>query len=251
MKHLITFIFVAISVCGLTQDSLFHYETDYAEILKKTNDPRSDLNYEKLLKRFNSNDSMLTSYEVLSLLIGFTDKEHIKPYAYLDVERDIYDKNDEGKFTEALAKADSFLLTVPVSQTALIEKSYALMKLDRKEEAAAYLMRYEMIMGAMASSGDGTTPETAFFALGPMDGQNFLTKYIGASIGTMGSGRDKYGNFVDILEMHLKDEETGEELVLDIYFQIEHATKTMFGDLNIEDELMKAEKKSKKKTKKK
>ena len=51
----------------------------------------------------------------------------------------------------------------------------------------------------------------------------------------MQSGRDKYGNFVDILEVTWEDEESGKQQSRSMYFQIEHASKTIFGDVNFEE----------------
>ncbi len=73
----------------------------------------------------------------------------------------------------------------------------------------------------MDFSGDGK--EQPIFALGPGDGQNYIQKYLGAKIGTMGSGSDKNGYFIDILEAEYKNG-TSESL----HFIIQHATDKMF-----------------------
>ena len=106
----------------------------------------------------------------------------------------------------------------------------------------------------MNFSGDGKTAETATFALGPADGQDFIYKFVGsriggAKIGTMGSGRDDSGNFLDILEVVLKDGTSPYKL----YFIIQHATDKMFSAdekarmQEALDEMKKKEKKGKKK----
>jgi len=249
MKQIITLLILATSLTALGQEFEFNYHKDYEKILGQTNDTTSNLHYDKLLKRFQNNDTTLTDFEVLALLIGFTDNEHFKPYSYLSTERKIYSLNGNGKYKEALEMSNSFLLNVPVSQQALIEKSYSFHKLGQADSAQYYLWQNKRIMNAMAQSGDGLTPETAFFSLGPADGQNFIRKYLSSSIGIMGSGRDKYGNFVDILEAIWEDKESGKKESRSLYFQIEHASKTMFGDLNFED-LDKKKKKNKKKKKK-
>ena len=141
---------------------------------------------------------------------------------------------------------DSFLVNVPVSQQALIEKSYSYHKLGHADSAQYYMWQFRRIMKAMAQSGDGLTPETAFFSLGPADGQNFIIKYLSSDIGSMGSGSDKYGNSVDILETTWKDKESGEQKSRVLYFQIEHASKTMFEDLNFENPDQKEKKKKRK-----
>lgn len=247
MKQSLTALIITVAIAAFGQEFEFNYQTNYEKILGQTNDPSNDFSYDKLLTRFQDNDTTLTDFEVLALLIGFTDNEYFKPYSYLKTERDIYALNGSGKFTEALAKCDSFLVYVPLSQQAIIEKSYSFHKLGEADSASYYMWQFDRIMEAMAQSGDGLTPETAFFSLGPADGQNFIRKYLSIGIGTMGSGSDKYGNFVDILEATWEDEESGEQQSRNLYFQIEHASKTMLDELNLKGPDKKGKEKKKNK----
>jgi Domain of unknown function (DUF4919) len=220
----------------------FNYQKDFKTILEKTKDPNDNLSYDKLLKQFTSNDTTMADFEVLALLIGYTDKPEFKPYDYLSKEREIYELNGEGKYQEALDTASLFLQKHPVSQQALIEKSYSYYKLGNKDSADYYSYQFRRIMEAMYFSGNGTTKETPTFALGPADGQNYVQKFIGAKIGTMGSGHDNYGNFLDILEAELEDGKT-----ISLHFIIQHATDKMFGGKSIEEELNGQKKKKKNK----
>ena len=210
----------------------FNYEEDYKKILQRSKNINDSLYYGKLLKRFNANDTTLSNFEVLALMIGYTGQKNFKPYSYLDIEEEIYMLNDKAKFKDAIKVSDTFIISHPVSQIALIEKSYAFHKLGIKDSANKYSFRFRKIMEAMAWSGNGKTPETAIFAVGPTDGQNFIKKYYGADIGAMGSTRDKYENFCDMLEM--KYEKNGETKSVKLYFAIEHATNTMFDDAVID-----------------
>jgi hypothetical protein len=212
---------------GTAQEFGFHYSTDFPEILAQTQDSRSTLHYDKLLFRFSANDTTLTDFEVLALLIGFTPDPEFRPYAYMSTERKIYALNGSGDYRQALAACDSFLVHVPVSQTALIEKAYAFHKRGMPDSASYYSWRHYRIMQAMDRTGDGLTPETAIFSLGPTDGQNYIVKYLGGDIGTMGSGADKNGNFVDILHFTPRDATAGTQSVA-MYFQIQHAVNRMF-----------------------
>jgi Domain of unknown function (DUF4919) len=247
MRQILTVLILTASLTAFGQEFEFDYHKDYDKIFDQSNDTSSSLHYNKLLIRFQDNDTSLTDFEVLALLIGFTDNQYFKPYSYLKTEREIYSLNGNRKYEEALSMCDSFLVYVPLSQQALIEKSYSFYKLEQTDSSNYYMWQFMRIMDAMAQSGNGLTPESAFFSLGPADGQNFIIKYLSSDIGTMGSGRDKYGNFVDILEMTWEDEENGEQQRKNLFFQIEHASKTMFGELNLDE----PDKKSKKKKKKK
>ncbi len=219
----------------------FNYKDDFQKVLAKTKDQNDNLSYDKLLKRFSVNDTTLTDFEVLALLIGFTDKPEYKPYGDLTTEREIYKLNGEKKYQEGLDKVNEFLKTHPLSVKALLEKSYSFHKLEQKDSAQFYMYQGQRIFKAMYFSGDGKTKETPTFALGPADGQDYIYKFVGSDIGTMGSGRDKNGNFLDILEAKF---EGGQSVTL--YFIIQHATDKMFGGKSIEEEL-KGQKKKKNK----
>lgn len=209
----------------------FNYKDDFQKVLAKTKDQNDNLSYDKLLKRFSTNDTALTDFEVLALLIGFTAKTEYKPYKDLDMERKIYDINADGKFQDALDSANLFLKTHPFSIKVLFEKAYSFHKLGQEDSAAFYSYKGRRIFKAMTFSGNGKSPETPTFALGPADGQDYIYKFIGskirgAKIGTMGSGRDKSGNFLDILEVVPKNGSASYNL----YFIIQHATDKMFSE---------------------
>ena len=240
MKNILTTILLAATLTAFGQTT-FNYQNDFKTILVRTKDTKDKLSYDKLLKKFKSNDTTMTNYEVLALLIGYTDKPDYKPYQDLDTEREIYNLNGEKKYKEALDKANKFLKTHPVSLKTLFEKSYVFHKLGKEDSASFYLSKGRQIIEAMRFSGDGKTKETPIFALGPADGQDYISKN-GATIGIMGSGKDSKGNFLDILEAKLDNEKT-----LTLYFIIQHATDKMMGGKSIEEELKELEKKDKKK----
>lgn len=231
------------------QESFFNYTRDFVKILEQTNDQNGDLYFDKLLKRFKINDKSLTDKEILSLLVGFTDNPNFKPYHYLIIERRIYSLNAEEKFKDAIHLADSLLMTVPLSQQAIIEKSYSHYKLGQADSSDFYMWKFKRIMRTMASTGDGLSPESAIFSLGPADGQNFIRKYLASGIGTMGSGRDKNGNFIDILTALIKDEKTGETKSQAMYFHVQHAVNKMFDPGELEDAMKKTKKNKKQKLK--
>ena len=218
----------------------FSYQEDFKKVLAQTKDPKNKLSYPKLLNRFKVNDTTLTDFEVLALLIGFTDKPDYKPYDDLKIEREIYELNEEKKYQEGLNKANIFLKTHPVSVKTLFEKSYSFYKLGQKDSAQFYAYQGQRIFSAMYFSGNGKTKETPTFSLGPADGQDYIRKFVGAKIGKMGSGSDKNGNFLDILEAKFED---GETLIL--YFIIQHATDKLFIKKIIEEELNKPKEKKK------
>src|ERR1051326_1932938 len=216
MRWLILILFLSCFIPAKAQDH-FNYQKDFKTILKRSKDPSDKFYYDKLLAKFNSNDTSMTDMEVIALMIGFTDKPQYKPYDDLSTERMIYDLNGDGKFKEALDSSARFLKTHPLSQQTLIERSYAWFKLGSKDSADIYMFRFRRIMRAMNWSGAGTF-EDPIFALGPADGQNFIYKFLSGNIGMMGDGRDKDGNFLDILEVKFKNGDSKK-----LYFNIQRS----------------------------
>jgi hypothetical protein len=97
-----------------------------------------------------------------------------------------------------------------------------------KDSSEFHKSKFLKIREAVLSTGDGSR-EVPFFVLNPIDGQ-ILIKYIfGGAIGAMSSGRDKSGNFLDILAI----ETEGKEIVT-LYFNINHATDKMFSPGGLE-----------------
>lgn len=203
----------------------FNYHNDFKKILSETKDSTSNYFYNRLLERFKVNDSTMSDSEILALLIGFTEKPEYKPYKDIFTESEIYKLNGEKKYREAISQGGTFLISHPLNVKTIFEMYYGYRKSGLTDSADFYLYQGLRILNIMNKTGDGRTPETAIFALGPADGQEFIYKFLDADIGTMGSGSDKHGNFVDMLEAKFDD---GTRKMY--YFVIEHATAKMFDD---------------------
>ena len=224
MKYLFIFSFLFPSFL-FSQDFSFNYSRDFSSILEKTKTKGDSLYYPIQLERFIKNDTTLTDFEVLALLIGHTADSNYHPYSDIDVERKTYSLNGSGNFKEAINQGVNFLSKHPLNQMTNIEMSYSYYKLNKPDSSKLYTDRYNRIINAMASSGKGTSADSAFFSLTPIDGQNFCRKFLRVKIGTMGSGSDSKGNFLDILSVYPKNSENKKETPL--YFNIQHAMNTM------------------------
>lgn len=198
----------------------FDYHSEFKVILEKSKDKKSEYYYPKLLERFQSNDSTLTDREVIALQIGVTNLKDYKPYETMTQEREILELVSDKSYEKAIKKCDELLKDNPLNFVALMEKSFCFMKLN-KTDALLQKEKFMRVVSSILWSGDGTI-EHPIFVLGPADGQ-FLIRYVlGQDIGLMGSGRDKNGYFLDILEM------TDGVQSKDMHFIIPHATNTMF-----------------------
>lgn len=140
--------------------------------------------------------------------------------------------NGRKEYQEALKLGQTFVKSHPLNVGAIFELAYAFHKLGNEDSAQHYLYQGWRILKAMNFCGDGLTSDTPVFALGPSDGQVYIQKVLRADIGVMGSGTDKNGNFLDILQAKYQDGRT-----VTLHFIIQHATNKMFGGKTVEEEL--------------
>ncbi|MBK6330889.1 MAG: DUF4919 domain-containing protein [Bacteroidetes bacterium] len=95
--------------------------------------------------------------------------------------------NISKEYTKAIEQCDELLKTNPINFTALMEKGYAFMKLNREDKSYSKEKSLKIIQSIIWSR-DGSSMNP-YFVLGPRDGQ-ILIKYVwGNSIGMMGSVR--------------------------------------------------------------
>ena len=242
MKSFFTPIILLLCSTTFAQGS-FDYAKDFKVMLGKTKDTSNDLSYNRLLKRFISNDNSMTRYETLALMIGYTAQTDYRPFDDLVTEKDIFILNDNGNYQEALQEADPYLATHPLSLRVLKEKSYSLHQLKKADSSDYYMDLVHKIMSAMLFSGNGKTPDTPIFALGLTDGERFMEN-AGYLVGNKGTSKSKTG-----LNMQLVDGSNDEGTHVTLLFVIQHAIDKAYGD---EKEVggKKDNKKSKKKNKK-
>lgn len=195
-------IFLFLSAHSYAQQ--FNYERDYPAIVQRSKNTTDSLSYKKLLPKFLNNDATLTVYETLCVMIGYTGLSNYKPFDDLKTERYITTLNDSAKYELALKTCDTFLAHHPLNQKALIEKAYAFYKLKNDDSATFYKGQFAKIMAAMDWSNNGRTANTAMFAIGPEDGQNFVDKYYHAEVGSIAATTDKDGNYCSKIEMKYK-----------------------------------------------
>ena len=223
-----TFILMILSTYMYSQSSLdtikqFNYKKHFEIILKESKNTDSNYSYSRQLKKYN-NDETQSNFEVLCMLIGFTDNDNFKPYLdILTVDKVIFDLNEKEKYTEAIEYGNKVIEKNPFMIKVLRELSYAYTKIGNNEMSEKYLIRTGKIYNAMFSSSSttGVNINEPMFALGPKDGQYFIKYFMSCKLGTMGSGYDGNGYFIDILSTTVQGNPAT------FYFNINHATKTM------------------------
>ncbi len=193
----------------------FDYKNDFKRLLRESKDSASENYYPRLLDRFQ-NDSSMTQEDVWALQVGYTANPYYTPYNWASKEREIQNLINAGKYEDAIKATNELLTVYPMNFTALMEKGFAYMKLE-KDSTEFHKDQFMKILQATMKSGDGSK-ENPYFVLSPIDGQTLITHIFGESIGIMGSASDDNGYFLDMLEM---TKEGGESKTL--FFNINHA----------------------------
>ena len=168
MKKIFTFLAILLFIGANAQETV---KPDYALIEKNIKDKNSPYFYSKLVERYNAADVSLTVDERRHLYYGF---------AVLDKPVDeVAIKETENKLKEALHKQSPTLADLndvvtytgqllevyPFSITMMQYRVYCLKALNRYEEAAKVREQSDIIIDAMLSSGDGTTPENCIHVI--------------------------------------------------------------------------------------
>lgn len=212
-------LFVFYLLCAfITQAQIkFNYQEDFERVLLRTLDINDSLYYKHLHRRFIQNDTNLTDYEVLALLINFTSNSHYSPYSIIEKEVMIGNFIKEFEYEKAIKESNQVLKTNPFNQNILFKKAFAHAQLKQIDSAKYYKYQFNRIMDAMTFSGTGTS-NNAIFSLGSKDSENYIYKRLAKDIMTVGSMVDSKGNFLDVFEItdHQKD-------TILLYFQIQHA----------------------------
>lgn len=237
------FLLVLLSSVTASAQTAFDYQKDFRQLQMFSQDSNSNFYYWKLLPRFQANDTSLSKYEMLALLIGFTTQADYKPFEDLDSEKVIYEMNESEDYEGALYKSHEYLSTHPLSLKVLKEKSFALSQLKQKDSAEYFMDLSDRIMSAMIFSGNGKKPETAIFSLALDDGENF-TLNIGRTIGNKTTGKSPAGNMMEIIDAV---DERGNHT--NLFFVIQHAFNKQEAAAKAIDDFKKSKKDKKEKDK--
>jgi len=239
-------------------------KSDFKNIIDSSQNNESSLYYHRLIKRFLDNDSSLSKFETLALMIGFTENPHYRPLEDMEKEQEIFEHNKNEEFQTAVVKSRRYLPTHPLSLLVLREISYAYQQLSKDyarnfvmdtaimfQDSGKYFMDLnDKIMEAMIFSGKGKTPETPIFSMGLADGEYFIFN-VGYKIESDGVKEtkdtewNKDGDFVEVITA-LTDNVNARKF----YFVIQHAKKKIDDDKANELAAQKAKKTKKKEPKK-
>ncbi len=251
------------SIPAIDSTPTFNYHKDFKRLVDSSQNNESSLYYHKLIKRFLDNDSTLTHYQTLAMMIGYTEDPHYKPLEDMEKEQEIFEYNKNGEFKTAIEKARIYLPSHPLSLLVLREISYAYQQVSKEyannfvmdtaiicQDSGKYFMDLnDKIMEAMIFSGKGKKPEDPIFSMGLADGEYFIPN-VGYRIESDGvkESKDtewnKDGDFLEVITA-MVDNVTAKKF----YFVIQHA-KQKIDDDAAEAQAEKNAKKKKKDVKK-
>lgn len=174
MKKILTLL-AFLTIFGANAQEQETVSPDYAAIKTNTQDPSSPYYYPVLLTRFNAADTSMTVQERRHLYYGYTFNENSVNHAnVVDAEMKLGEILHKQSPTaqdmeDVVAYTTTILEAFPFSVNVTEYRMYCLKALNRHAEAAKDRERVAMIIDAMLSSGDGTSPETSIHVI---DAQN-------------------------------------------------------------------------------
>lgn len=198
----------------------FSYDKDFSALQKQSADPKSPNYYHNLLARFKANDPKMTDAEVLALLVGRTAQQDYKPDNENFREGILFSINNEGKFQDALNYGSKYLKSNPLSLKGNFAKAQAFKKLNVKDSAAVYDVKWQRILKAMFYSGKGMSVNDPIFALGIADAEEFIAFFIGAEAKSQTRIKDPKGRMLQKWEAVLDHKKN-----LTVYFMVQHAAE--------------------------
>ncbi len=148
-------------------------QPDFNAIKKEVNDPRSPYYYPTLIQKYNSNDTTMTDDEFRYYYLGYTFQEDYNPYRTSEFAHKIdhlYKQNKKlsvAEYENLVKFAKQTLDDDPFDLRQINILIHGLKGLKRYRDAAVWQYRLDHLIDAIISTGDGTTPETAWHVIYP------------------------------------------------------------------------------------
>lgn len=145
--------------------------------------------YDQLYNRYLKNDTTLTLTDYRTLYFGEAFRESYKPYARHDsiqALNNYLNTVENPDFKKVLNYTGLILKQFPFNLEQVLLTGIAHDKLGNKEQSKLWLKKYENLLTAIISSGDGRSAQTAFMVTKTSDEYNviraFRLKFAGQSL---------------------------------------------------------------------
>lgn len=160
---------------------------DYKKIESQITQKTSEFYYSKLVDKFNAADTTMTLEEKRHLYYGFTFQKKYSPYSrskHSEALRTLIGKEklSNEDYEEIIKLSDLILTDNPFDLRTLNYKTHCLKQLNKETELEKVIIKMNIIMDALMSSGDGISKETAFYVINTSNEYDLLNM-LGFSFG--------------------------------------------------------------------
>lgn len=143
---------------------------NYSLIEKNIKDKKSDFYYPKLMARYELSDTTMTLEQKRHLYYGYTFQPKYNPYGRSESSEKLRDVINKEKLSdedliEIIKLSNQALKDNPLDIRSLNYRLYSFEKQEKLDDLKKNLIKLEIIVDALVSSGDGTTKEKAFFVI--------------------------------------------------------------------------------------
>jgi len=143
---------------------------DYEAIEAAISDEKSDFYYPILLARFTEADTTLSLEELRHIYYGYTFQSQYSPYShssFLDSIRNLYSKDslNAADYNALIAYCDSSISEFPFNLDAMSYKMWAYDNISDLLGLGQTMWKRNSTVDVLISSGNGITPETAFYVI--------------------------------------------------------------------------------------
>lgn len=171
----------------------------------------SECSYPDLLKKFNNFDESLKLEDYVLVYYGFGLQ---KDYLETDTEMDLLGLQRYKTYEELIIKCNEALKSSPVSLMANYSMAFALRKLGKPRcEWGKYRIRYQWLVRAVLSGGNGLSREASIKVLYVSDEYNLLYHWFHISEIISQTLTD---NYCDIMEVKLSEDDSIREIFFDV-----------------------------------
>lgn len=180
-------------------------------------------NYNKLLKRYQKNDTTLTLSDYIILYYGQPFQSHYKPNVHhdsVDALNDYMNKNMETlDFKRVIGYTENILKDFPFNIDHIYVTGVAYEKTGDQKQAAQWFYKYDKLIRTILYSGDGRSEESAYVVMKIEDEYTIVNALELQSKGQALKSKDK--KFYDVISV--AENNYGIEKVyfnIDLFFNI-------------------------------
>lgn len=124
--------------------------------------------YDDLIFEFERGDTM-NMEQLMHVYYGAALMRNYHPFQLMAFENDLIKLSDQRQFEKVVKLSDSLLMMRATSLIGCLEHAHSLRKTEDTTLSKVYSNRFRQLKKVIMNSGDGKTPETAFWVTSPKD----------------------------------------------------------------------------------